>query len=194
MPTWSSRPRRAEAAEFDAVLTAARAGAEWALAWLYRDLQPWLLRYFQAQEPTEADDLASQVWLDVAHALDRFEGDEDAFRRWFFTIARRRLLDLRRRATRRRTDAVRPEDFETLVEPAGTEDAAFAAMSTQAALACVATLPAREREVVLLRVLGGLSAEAVAAITGLRPGTVRVLQHRGLRRLADLLTRMLVTL
>ena len=53
-----------------------------------------------------------------------------------------------------------------------------------AALARVRQLPAVQAEVVLLRVLGGFSAEEVAEITGRSPGSVRVIQHRALRRLA----------
>jgi len=56
--------------------------------------------------------------------------------------------------------------------------------STRAALALVAELPADQAEVVALRVLGGLEVAEVARIVGKRPGTVRVLAHRGLRRLA----------
>jgi RNA polymerase sigma-70 factor, ECF subfamily len=56
--------------------------------------------------------------------------------------------------------------------------------STRAALALVAELPADQAEVVALRVLGGLDVAEVARIVGKRPGTVRVLAHRGLRRLA----------
>src|SRR5438046_2719647 len=67
---------------FDAVLAAARTGAPWALAELYRDLHPAVLRYLKSQEPTEGEDIASEVWIDVAGALGRFEGHEPDFRRW----------------------------------------------------------------------------------------------------------------
>src|ERR1043166_1501506 len=90
-------------ARFDSTLSAAQSGAEWALGSLYRRLQPTLLRYLRAQEPGEAEDLASEVWLDIAHGIGRFKGDEPAFRRWAFTIARRRLIDFRRSRARRRT-------------------------------------------------------------------------------------------
>ena len=57
-----------------------------------------------------------------------------------------------------------------------------------AAATATGTLP-DQAEIVLLRVVGGLPMEDVAAITGRRPGTVRVLQHRALKRLADRLER-----
>lgn len=151
---------------FDTTLDAARAGAQWALAELYRHLHPRVLRYLRALEPTEAEDLASEVWLDVAAGLEGFEGEERAFRAWAFTIARRRLVDLRRRRARRATV---PTSLERLAEHAGTgdvEEEAMAALTTEAALARIASLPPDQAEVVLLRVLGDLSVREVGESWG----------------------------
>jgi RNA polymerase sigma-70 factor (ECF subfamily) len=167
---------------FPSVLSAARAGAEWALSALYRDLNPPLLRYLRAHEPSEAEDLASEVWLDVAGGLTRFEGDENAFRSWLFTIARRRLIDLRRRRARRRTDLV---PLERLSERADPIDP-LAIVEREGALACLAALPAEQAEVVLLRVIAELDSNEVAAVMGKNPGTIRVMQKRALERLAEL--------
>jgi RNA polymerase sigma-70 factor (ECF subfamily) len=85
---------------------------------------------------------------------------------------------------------------ERLVERGGigdVEEEAMAGLATDAAIARIATLPPDQAEVVLLRILGGLSVREVAAITGKRPGTVRVLQHRALRRLAREVRREAVT-
>jgi RNA polymerase sigma-70 factor, ECF subfamily len=60
-----------------------------------------------------------------------------------------------------------------------------AATGTEAALALIARLPREQAEIVFLRVLGGLDATEVAAIVGKKPGAVRVLQHRALKRLAS---------
>ena len=178
---------------FDAVLVAAQAGGESAIAELFRDLYPRLLRYLRAMEPREGEDLASETWLDVAAGLGRFNGGEDAFRAWAFTIARRRLIDMRRRRTGRRTQPVPPEE---LLAHSGTGDAERDAMNeigTREALALIAALPPDQAEVVLLRVLGGLDTDRVARIVGKRAGTVRVLQHRALRRLAQQVEREVVT-
>ena len=158
---------------FSSVLTAAKTGAEWALASLYGEFQPRLLRYFRAQAPSEAEDLAAETWIDAARALSRFEGDESAFGRWLFTIAHRRLVDLRRRAGRRREE---PVAAESIPEPGETE-----------ALACLADLPPAYAEIVLLRVVGGFDSNEVAQIVGRKPTTVRVMQKRALERLAQLL-------
>ncbi|HEY3070934.1 MAG TPA: sigma-70 family RNA polymerase sigma factor [Gaiellaceae bacterium] len=171
-------------AHFESLLPAAQTGAEWALSALYQDLQPPLLRYLSAQEPAEGEDLASEVWLDVAHGLPRFEGDESGFRCWVFTIARRRLIDFRRRQARRRTDPVALEQLADRQDPSE----AFSAVET-GIRPYLDALPPEQAEIVLLRVLGGLDSNEVAAVTGRRPGTVRVMQKRALERLAELVPR-----
>ena len=177
---------------FDSVLAAAQAGAEWALTILYRELHPRVLRYLSARERVEAEDVASEVWLDVASGLHRFEGDEAGFRAWVFTIARRRLLDLRRRAAVRKTT---PTPHEMLGDRGigNVEEEALAALGTDEALAWIADLSPDQADVVLLRVLGDLSVGEVAAIVHKRPGAVRALQHRALRKLARTVSRELVT-
>jgi RNA polymerase sigma-70 factor (ECF subfamily) len=169
---------------FESLLPAAQAGAEWALSALYRDLQPPLLRYLSAKEPAEGEDLASEVWLDVAHGLPQFEGDESSFRSWVFTIARRRLVDFRRRQARRRTDPVPLEQLADRPDPSE----AFSAVETSIR-PYLGALPPEQAEIVLLRVLGGLDSNEVAAVTGRKPGTVRVMQKRALERLAELVPR-----
>ena len=180
--------------QFGAVLRAAQTGADWALSALYRDLHPSLLRYLRSQEPKEADDLASEVWVDVAANLTRFEGDESSFRKWIFTIARRRLIDFRRRAVRRKTDVVAIEDLPEAAAPIDVEAEAVGTVSAQDAIArIVDVLSPDQAEVVLLRLLGGLSSEEIGAVVRKRPGTVRVLQHRALERLAHELSAESVT-
>src|SRR3954462_6780032 len=114
-------------AAFDEVLAAAREGTEWAVTALYRDLQPSLLAYLRAVEPGGADDLASDVWVGVGSPLAQFQGDEGAFRGWVFTIARRRVIDARRRRARRQTDPVANEDLTAI---AGGDNPETAALDT----------------------------------------------------------------
>ena len=76
---------------------AARVDDREALAELWRTHQAPLLRYLRSRRTPSPDDAASQVWIDVATSIDRFEGDDDEFRRWLFTIARRRNIDDARR-------------------------------------------------------------------------------------------------
>jgi RNA polymerase sigma-70 factor (ECF subfamily) len=168
--------------EFEGVLAAAQTGAEWAIAQLYRDLNPSLLRFLSAQARGAGEDLAQEVWLAAGPQLAAFVGDERGFRAWMFTIARRRLVEHWRRIGRRPSVPMDIADIEALADNIDDPDAGVMARAAVAEL--IAGLPADQAEVVLLRVLGGLDAEEVARIVGKRPGTVRVLQHRALRRLA----------
>jgi RNA polymerase sigma-70 factor (ECF subfamily) len=179
--------------QFQGILAAAQDGGEWAVAILYRWLHPAMVSYLRARAGDEAEDLASETWIAVARGLTRFSGDEAAFRSWVFTIAHRRVID-HHRATARRPrpktlHATEGDQHDAPIDlPAGDDPAGEvvdAVAGDEAVRRIVALLPPDQAEVVLLRVVGGLPVEEVAAITGKRPGTVRVLQHRALRRLAD---------
>jgi RNA polymerase sigma-70 factor, ECF subfamily len=174
--------------QFESVIAAAKTGAEWAIASLYREFGPGLLRYLRAQVSADGEDLASEVWMNVAAGLGRFEGDEAAFRAWLFSIARRRVIDSRRREQRRRKmlNSLEPADAVDAVDP---EAQALDESETEVALAHIASLPPDQAEVVLLRVVAGLDVEEVAAIVGKKAGAVRVLQHRALKRLSGHLVR-----
>jgi len=167
---------------FAAALDAARHGDERAMAALWQELQPALLRYLRAVEPCTAEDIASDTWLEVTRRLDRFIGGEREFRGWLFTIARHRLIDARLWAARQRTA---PVDW--ITDRPGRDDPAadvIADLSTEASLRLVSELPPEQAEAVRLRVMAGLDTEQVARIMGKQPGNVRVLSHRGLRNLA----------
>jgi hypothetical protein len=55
---------------FRAVLAAARSRDEHAFAHPWRGLQPRLLRYLQVVEPSAAEDVAAESWLEVIRTLD----------------------------------------------------------------------------------------------------------------------------
>ena len=169
---------------FEAVLAAAAGGDELAFGILWRDLQPGLVRYLDALAPGAGEDLGSETWLRVVDGLGRFSGDERAFRAWVFTVARHRAIDRWRRGTRRRDELVPMDALVDLPAPDDPAGAAVDAIASRAAVDLIATLPPDQAEVVLLRVVAGLEVAEVAAITGKRPGHVRVLAHRALRRLA----------
>lgn len=169
---------------FETVISAARAGDEHALAALYRSLQPALLGYLRSRRPADAEDLAAETWTAAARGLRRFRGGEADFRRWLFTIAQRRLIDLQRADARRPPPVALPGPGREPSAP-GADTEAFAALETRAALQRIAALPPDEAEVVLLRVVAGLSAADVGEITGRSAGAVRVLQHRALRRMSS---------
>ncbi len=156
---------------FDEVVGSARGGSPWALGWLYRRFQPGLLRTLAEIAPHDAEDIASDVWLDVAGALARFAGDERAFRSWLATTARRRVIEVARRPARRHLRALPAEGAD------GMASAAFVAGIAE-------VLSPEQADVMVMRVVDGLDVDEVARALGKAPEAVRGLQHRALRRLA----------
>ncbi len=172
-------------AAFSGLLRRAQDGDEEAFASIWRACQPALLRHLRVLAGPAAEDLAADVWLQVVRTLDRFEGDERALRAWLHLMARHCYVDSIRRKK------CRPEVVSgDAVERAAPDDPALATeigLSRDAALRLIALLPANQAEAVTLRVVADLEVAQVAEIMGRRPGTVRVLTHRGLRRLAAVL-------
>jgi RNA polymerase sigma-70 factor, ECF subfamily len=175
----------AEAPGLAAVVVAAQEGDAEAFRVLYRDTQPRLLRYLRALVGDDAEDVASETWLQIARDLASFHGDGDGFRGWAATIARHRALDHLRRAARRPPPVLVPaEDLASLAAADDTAATALDAVATDAAVRLIARLPPDQAEAVLLRAVVGLDAAAAGQVLGKRPGAVRTAAHRGLRTLA----------
>jgi RNA polymerase sigma-70 factor (ECF subfamily) len=188
-------PRRAQTrdGELGEAVERAQDGDEAAFAVAYRIVQPGLLGYLRGLVGDDAEDVASDAWLEIARDLGRFKGDGAGFRGWTATIARHRALDhLRRRRVRPRSSALE-QDVLDLPGPHSTHDQALEAMSTEQALRLVGGLPQDQAEAVLLRVVVGLDGPAAARVLGKRPGAVRTAAYRGLKRLATRLGAESVT-
>lgn len=174
-----ARPRPIHPIADDSVLERARRGDTDALADLWTIYHPQLLALLARRGRAVAEDVASQVWIDVERKIDCFEGDGRAFRSWIFTIAGRRAIDEARRVERRRriVEATTSELLAT-----GRPDSAFDG-SLDGALAMLESLQTVAAEVVLLRVVHDLPVAEVAELTGQTESNVRVLMHRALDRL-----------
>jgi RNA polymerase sigma factor (sigma-70 family) len=171
-------------AGFDDVLAAARAGAEWAWVRLYDELAPKVVGYARAHGAADPEDLTADVFLGVVRGLPRFSGGEAEFRTWVFTIAHGRLVDDRGRRRRRPAEAAPPEDIERAAGAGGdVHEDAEARLAHTAIRAAIDELPPDQRSVVLLRIIGDLTIEEIAQVVRKRPGAVKALQRRGLRRL-----------
>jgi RNA polymerase sigma-70 factor (ECF subfamily) len=175
--------------DFAAVLTAAQHGDEAAFGVLWHDGQPALLRYLRVIAPDVAEDIASETWTQVVRGLTRFRGNEQNWRAWLFTTARRRVIDQTRQLMRRPATSLEALPDLVLTELPGLRspdaaDLALENLDTRAAIAVIACLPPLQAEVIMLRVVAGL---------GRSPGAIRVAAHRGLRRLAGVLAEARVT-
>jgi len=167
--------------DFADLLDRARAGEDSAWASLYRDLAPQIRGYLRARGAMEPDDLLGEVFLQVVRDLGSFSGGRREFGAWVFTIAQHRLLDDARHAKRHpsvpASDEVLEENLPTLD---GAEHDALRSLSAEAVRGLVAGISPDQRSVLLLRVVGDLSLEEVARVTGKTLGAVKALQHRGL--------------
>jgi RNA polymerase sigma-70 factor (ECF subfamily) len=175
-----------ERTPIDELVDRARCGDESAFGDLYRLLQPQLLGFLRALAPDAAEDLAAEAWVQAAGRLPAMPGDGPGFRRLLFTIGRRRAADHHRARGRRRTD---PVDAAALARLRGPDDPAATVLDAEAGRAAVARivalLPRAQAEVVVLRVVSGLSVAEVAEVVGRSPAAVSVLLSRALQRLAD---------
>jgi RNA polymerase sigma-70 factor (ECF subfamily) len=171
----------------DAVRRAKRGDGE-AFRLLYRDLQPRLLRYLHALAgPQDAEDIASETWLQITRDFATFTGSYDGFRGWAATIARHRALDHRRRTSRQPALPVPADDLAAWPATGQTADTAARALdavATRDAIALIATLPPDQAEAVLLRAVLGLDAATAGEVLGKRSGAIRTAASRGLRTLA----------
>ena len=179
---------------FAVVLRAARTGEEWAWKALYAEFAPVLLGYLRARRAALPDDLLGEVMLQIVRDLPSFDGGEREFRAWAFTIAHHRLLDERRRGVRRPAEPTPATELERLGPRGDTEEDALRALSAERVGRLLARLSPDQQNVILLRVLGGLTSEEVAQVIGKSAGAVKALQRRGLEVLKRELDRDRVTI
>jgi RNA polymerase sigma-70 factor (ECF subfamily) len=180
--------------EFAALIAAAKRGDEAAFSILWRNANPSLLRYLRVVTPEHAEDVAAETWVQVLRGLAQFTGDESAWRAWLFTTARRRVLDQVRHRARHPAEPLDDIHASEVPRTADAEQLAMDNIATERAIALVSRLPDQQAEVIMLRVVAGLETEVVAQMLGRSPGAIRVAAHRGLKKLATLLSGAGVTL
>jgi RNA polymerase sigma-70 factor (ECF subfamily) len=174
--------------DLTAAVHAAQEGDETAFGTVFKAVHPRLLGYVRTivAEP-DVEDVTAEAWLHISRDLSRFSGDADRFRGWTARIARNRALDHLRARGRRPLETCGDETLlADLPSSADTAEEAIAALATSRAFALVAELPQEQAEAVVLRTLFGLDSKRAALLLGCRPGAVRTANHRGLRRLAQL--------
>lgn len=172
--------------DFARILAAAKSGAEWAWADIYRDMAGHVTAYLAARGAAEPEDLTSEVLLQVARDIASFHGDESGFRSWVFVIAHRRLIDSWRAAGRRPYPTV---ILEGVAEPPGgnAEEEALERLRTSELLSAFERLTEDQRTVLALRIIGGLTVAETAKVLERREGAVKALQRRALLTLKNIM-------
>lgn len=156
---------------------------------LLRQLRPAVLRYCYARlgDRDGAEDVTQEVLVAVMSALPRYRDEGRPFTAYVFTIAARQVANVQREFYRRH-DEPTAELPERVSNDDGPEDIAVRNETIEQTRALLQNLPEQQREVLLLRVAAGLSAEETGAVLDMSPGAVRVMQHRALNRLRELVT------
>jgi RNA polymerase sigma-70 factor (ECF subfamily) len=177
----------------DAVVAEAVAGDRNALREVLETIRPIVVRYVRARIGTaersglSADDVAQEVCLAAMQALPRYQDQGRPFLAFVYGIAAHKVADAHRAAGRNKADPtdVVPERFSV---DAGPEQLAMNADAAARMEALLKVLPEKQREILILRVVVGMSAEEVAEAVGSTAGAVRVAQHRALARLKTEIT------
>jgi RNA polymerase sigma-70 factor, ECF subfamily len=172
------------------VLSQAVAGDRDAISVLLAQVRPSLVRYCRARlgrahgSYDAADDVAQEVLLAVLTALPRYRDEGKPFAAFVYGVAAHKIADHHRAAVRRPLPvADLPESVDLALGP---EDLAIRSADADTARALLDQLPESQRELLLLRVAAGLTAEETGEVLGMTAGAVRVAQHRALAKLRSL--------
>lgn len=135
-----------------------------------------------------ADDVAQEVCLAMLFALPRYRDEGRPFEAFVFSIAAHKVADAQRSAIRSAvpTDAL-PDEPD---DGPGPEDQAVRRSEAALVRSLLERLPTLQRELLVLRVAVGLSAQETGDVLGMSSGAVRVAQHRALSRLRLLATEL----
>jgi RNA polymerase sigma-70 factor, ECF subfamily len=154
---------------------------------LLRQIRPMIVRYCRARlgrisgHYHAADDVAQEVCIAVLSALPRYQDMGRPFASFVFGIASHKVADAMRNAARM---AIPTEDLpDGPDDRPGPEETAVAYIEAERARALLARLPVHQRELLVLRVISGMTAEETGHELGMSAGAVRVAQHRALARL-----------
>lgn len=179
----------AEAAGDEALMQRYARGDADAFEVLFRRYRRILLGYLvrQLRDRGQAEELYQETWMRVIRARDSYR-QSAAFRAWLFTIAHNLVLDQHRRSGRRAeltsVDVDAHMEEVASIEPgpeahwSGSEDSARL-------LRQIRTLPFAQRDVILLRLEGGLTLAEIVAVTGEELEAVRSRLRYAMRRLRE---------
>ncbi len=177
----------------DLVVDRAAAGDREALADLLGRVHPLVVRYCRARVTashrslSSADDVAQEVCVAIMTALPRYAREGRPFLAFVYGIASHKVADAHRSAARSRSHPV-AEVPDSVSDESDPQDVAIAGSVGRTISKLLLELAPLQREILILRVAGGLTAEETADTLGTTPGAVRVAQHRALGKLRALVT------
>ena len=155
---------------------------------LMREVRKVSIRYCLATYPGGrqlAEDVAQEICVAVLQALPEYDERGVPFEAFVYAIGSRKVADAQRSMSRSRMVLVEEMPDEIDDNP-GPEQQAVRSHEFDEAAILMSDLPDNLREVLLLRVALGLSAERTGDTLGMSPGAVRVAQHRALKKLRSM--------
>jgi RNA polymerase sigma-70 factor, ECF subfamily len=189
-PTWSRPVTRGN---LDVVAAAASAGDHAAIDELLGYLRPIMVRYCRTKlgrvRPiSSADDVAQEVCIAVYRALPTYQHLGRPFLSFVFGVAAHKVADVHRAAARDRSLPT-AETPDTVVTDENPEQIALRRELVEQTGDLLRTLLPRQREILVMRVVMGMTAQETAEAVGTTPDAVRVAQHRALNRLRRTINR-----
>lgn len=177
-----------ERGESWALVEAAQRGDSAAFGELYDRYVESVFRYvlFRVGDRTLAEDVTSETFLRAFRRITSISYQGRDVGAWFVTIARNLVLDhVKSSRFRLEVATADPDDGTTVA--LGPESQVLTQLTHVELLRCVRQLGDDQRECIVLRFLQGLSVSETALIMGRNEGAIKALQHRAVRRLAQLL-------
>ena len=172
----------------DELVRAAISGDRTAVARLLATIRPLVVRYCRGRlgaadrTSLSADDVAQEVCLAVLTALPTYRPQGRPFLAFVYRVAANKLVDAHRAVRRARSEPV-AEVPDAVTAAAGPEQRALQGELSAQLRALLEELPDKQRRILVLRVVVGLSAEETGEIMGATPGAVRLAQHRASTRM-----------
>jgi RNA polymerase sigma-70 factor (ECF subfamily) len=173
-----------ESTSLEELVRQARGGSPDAWEAIYLRSRPQLFRFARLRLVTDdqAEDAVSETVARAIAGLDRFPPGASAMA-WLVGICRNVVHEAHRTGTRQRTLVDRAGQMAPPPDPQPPDDRLLASEEEAQLRHCFERLDHDARELLELRVVVGLDADAVAAVVGKRAGAVRMAQSRALARL-----------
>ena len=142
--------------------------------------------YYRVGNEQDAEDLTQQVFLKAWQAIHRYKKTASPFVAWLMTISHNLVVDF----YRARKDTAHLE-AEVLANGSALspERAAEASFEQQRLRRAILQLGGDEQQVVILRFIEGFEFSEIASLMKKKEGNVRVILHRALVKLRDILEK-----
>ncbi|HKC29347.1 MAG TPA: sigma-70 family RNA polymerase sigma factor [Jatrophihabitans sp.] len=141
--------------------------------------------YFRVNDRALAEDFTSETFLRALRRIGTISYQGRDIGAWFITIARNIVLD-HMKSARHRLEVTTADTLEGKEQAQSTEEAVLGLLQSERLMQAVSQLGDEQRECVMLRFVHGLSVSETAHVMGKNDGAIKALQHRAVRKLADL--------